>query len=191
MAADRSRRLSRRRVLRAALNLIDREGLDALSMRKLGGALGVEAMALYRHVPNKDALLDGVVELLTADIEIPRSGSAPWPEAMRLVVRSYRELAHAHPHAFPLIALRPLATPGAIARGEATIQLLRDAGIDEGRAVLIFRTLASYANGYLLEELSAAVPYFTTGDPEAEFEWGLRAVLAGLEAQLLQAAPDR
>ncbi len=153
-------------------------------MRKLGAALGVEAMALYRHVANKEALLDGVVEVLTQEIEIPRTGSGPWPEALRRVVHSYRSVARAHPHAFPLIALRPLTTPGAIARGEATIQLLRDAGVDDRRAVLTFRTLVSYANGYLLEELSTAAPHFTTGEPEVEFEWGLRAVLAGLEAEL-------
>ena len=153
-------------------------------MRRLGGKLGVEGMALYRYVSSKDGLLDGVVELLTEEIEIPAPGSGPWPEALRRVVRSYRELALAHPHAFPLIALRPLTTPAAIARGQATIQLLIDAGIDERRAVLTFRTLVSYANGYLLEELAAAAPHFTTGDPEVEFAWGLRAVLAGLEAEL-------
>lgn len=177
--------LSRRRILRAALRLIDRDGLEALSMRRLGAALGVEAMSLYRHVFNKEAVLDGVVELLSEEIDVPRAGAAnpePWPQTMRSIVHSYRKLAHRHPHAFPLIALRPLATPKAIARGQSTIALMLDAGLDEHRAVLVFRTLVSYANGYLLEEFAAGKPHFTTGDPEAEFEWGLRAVLAGLEA---------
>lgn len=179
--------LSRRRILRAALRLIDRDGLDALSMRRLGAALGVEAMSLYRHVPNKEAVLDGVVELLTEEIDVPSAGEAgshSWPETLRRIVHSYRKLAHAHPHAFPLIALRPLATPKAIERGEATIALMLAAGLDERRGVLVFRTLVSYANGYLLEELAAGVPHFTTGNPEAEFEWGVRAVLAGLEANV-------
>ena len=162
-------------------------------MRRLGAALGVEAMSLYRHVPNKEALLDGVVELLTEEIEVPATGHAgasTWPEAMRTIVQSYRRLAHAHPHAFPLIALRPLATPAAIARGEATIALLLDASLDERGALLVFRTLVSYANGYLLEELAAGVPHFTTGDAEVEFEWGLHAVLAGLQASA-KVSPSR
>ncbi len=158
-------------------------------MRRLGGALGVEAMSLYRHVPNKDALLDGIVELLTEEIAVPAGASEPWPETMRSIVRSYRSLAYAHPQAFPLIALRPLRTPAAIARGQATIALLTEAGIDERRALLAFRALVSYANGYLLEELAASPPHFTTHDPEEEFDWGLRALLAGLEAEL-RLAPD-
>ena len=152
-------------------------------MRRLGAALGVEAMSLYRHVANKESLLDGIVELLTEEIEIPPVGSTSWSESIRRVVWSYRALAHAHPRAFPLIALRPLCTPGAIARGEATIALFMDAGVDERGAVLAFRTLVSYANGYLLEELAAGEPRFTTENPDAEFEWGLEAVLAGLEAE--------
>ncbi len=184
MGTARRPRLSRRRILRAALRLIDREGIEAFSMRRLGAALGVEAMSLYRHVPNREAVLDGVVELLAEEIEVPHAGSEPWPQMMRRIVCSYRKLAHAHPHAFPLIALRPLSTPKAIARGEATIALLVDAGIDERRAVLTFRTLASYANGYLLEELAPGTPRVSTGDPETEFQWGLRAVLTGLEAEL-------
>ena len=186
MVSERPR-LSRRRILRAALRLIDRDGLEALSMRRLGAALGFEAMSLYRHFASKEAVLDGVVELLTEQIEVPPVGSGSWPEAIRRVVRSYRALAHAHPRAFPLIALRPLSTPGAIARGEATIALLLAAGVDERRALLAFRTLVSYANGYLLEELAAGEPRFTTGDPDAEFEWGLEAVLAGIAAEFAEA----
>ena len=185
MGAHVRQPLSRRRILRSALRLIDRDGLEALSMRRLGAALGVEAMSLYRHVPNKEAVLDGVVELLTEEIDVPLARGASsdsWPATMRRIVRSYRKLAHAHPNAFPLIALRPLTTPKAIARGEATIALLLEAGLDELRAVLVFRTLVSYANGYLLEELAGGVPHFTTSDPEGEFEWGLGAVLVGVQA---------
>ena len=74
--------LSRERVTTAALLLIDADGLDALSMRKLGAALGVEAMSLYNHVANKDDLLDGMVDLVVSEIDLP-SDATDWKEAMR------------------------------------------------------------------------------------------------------------
>ena len=153
-------------------------------MRKLGRALGVEAMSLYRYVDGKEALLDAVVELLTEEIEVPPPGATPWVESARAVVRSYRQLAYTHPHAFPLIALRPLNTPAAIRRAEAFLAVLTHAGLDRDAAVLVFRTLHSYAAGYLLEELAGGAPRVTTGDRDAEFEFGLDAVLAGLAAKL-------
>ena len=71
MVEAKRRPLSRRRVLEAAVRFADREGLEALSMRRLGAELGVEAMSLYNHVPNKDALLDGMVEVLLGELEVP------------------------------------------------------------------------------------------------------------------------
>ncbi len=166
----------------AALELIDAEGLGTLSMRKLGDALAVEAMSLYRYVASKDALLDGVVELLTDEIEIPAPGAEPWQDAIRRIMRSYRRLAHRHPHAFPLIALRPLATPRSRARADAVLELLGAAGFDRKTAILAFRTAASYANGFLLEEVARAHPYVTTGDRDAEYAGGTELIIAGLES---------
>ena len=183
--ANRARRpLNRRRVLRAALRLVDREGLEALSMRRLGRALGVEAMSLYRHVPNKEAILDGIAELLTEEIEIPPRGTESWQESMRRITRSYRQRAHAHPNAFPLLALRPLRTPRAIARAQAVLEILEDAGFDERSAILAFRTLASYGGGFALEEAAGAPPHVTAGDRDEEFEFGLDAILIGLAVKL-------
>ena len=176
-------RLSRERILRTALELAERDGLDAVTMRRLGRELAVEAMALYHYFPSKEALLDGIVQLLTEEIEVPFGGADAWPEAIREVVRSYRRVAHAHPHTFPLLVLRPLATPVAVARAQLAIDLLRRAGFDERVAVLAFRTLASYAGGFILEELTGSPPRFTIGDREAEFEFGLDAVLAGLDGE--------
>ncbi|MDQ3303151.1 MAG: TetR family transcriptional regulator, partial [Actinomycetota bacterium] len=86
--AEVRRPLSRRRVLEAAVGLADREGLEALSMRRLGRELGVEAMSLYNHVPNKEALLDGMVEVLLAEMEVSVSGKQGWEERVREVFRS-------------------------------------------------------------------------------------------------------
>ena len=157
-------------------------------MRRLGQALGVEAMALYRHLPNKEAILDGIAELLADEIEVPPAGSEPWQESLRRITRSYRERAHAHPRAFPLLALRPLATPRAIARARAVIELLVEAGFDERAASLAFRTLASYGGGFALEEATGEPPQVSIGDRDEEFEFGLDAILIGLETKL---APSR
>src|ERR687897_673164 len=106
MAVVKRRPLSRRRILEAAVRFVDREGLEALSMRKLGSELGVEAMSLYNHVPNKDALLDGMVEVLLGELEVP-SERAAWEERVKEAYRGFRRLAHEHPNVFPLLVNRP------------------------------------------------------------------------------------
>jgi AcrR family transcriptional regulator len=178
------RSLTRRRILRAALDLIDREGLDALSMRKLGGALGVEGMALYRHVGNKERLLDGVVELLLEELELPAPGSASWADSWIALARSYRRLARSHPGAFRLLALSSLSTAVRFERAQAPLAILRDAGFDEQRAELAFRTLLSYADGYLLRELAEGDADLPPEEAEAAFDFGIRAILNGLEREL-------
>ena len=100
------RPLTRRRILRAALRLIDRDGLDALTMRGLGAALDVEAMALYRHVGSKQRLLEGVAELLLEELALPDADAASWQDTWTALAHSYRRLARSHPGAFRLLALR-------------------------------------------------------------------------------------
>jgi AcrR family transcriptional regulator len=203
-------RLSRRRVLEAALRIVDSEGLTALTMRRLGRELGVEAMSLYRHVPNKDALLDGIVELIVLEIEVPADVDGDWKEAARQIVRSYRRAAHSHPNAFPLVTMRPLNTPEGLRRLDATFEILRGAGLDEPTAIVAFRTLASYTRGFALEEVTGRAigaeplgsdrldpralpadefprlvelaPLLVAADRDAEFERGVDLILTGLEA---------
>lgn len=179
------RPLTRRRILRAALELIDREGLDALSMRRLGAALGVEAMALYRHVANKEDLLDGVAELLLEELELPSAGS--WAEAWTALAHSYRRLARSHPGAFRLLALSPLSTAARFERARAPVAILRDAGFDPLQAARAFSTLLSYADGYLLRELTARDTELSPEESDAAFDFGIRAILAGLEWELAAA----
>jgi len=174
------RPLSRRRILRAALRLIDRDGVDALTMRRLGAELGVEAMALYRHVGSKEALLDGVVELLLEELEIPPAGEESWVDAWVGLAHSYRRLARSHPGAFRLLALSPLSTAARFERARAPVAILRDAGFDEPTARLAFRTLLSYADGHLLRELAEGDGELSVEDAEAAFDFGVRAILEGL-----------
>jgi AcrR family transcriptional regulator len=144
MAVVKRRPLSRRRILEAAVRFVDREGLEALSMRKLGSELGVEAMSLYNHIPNKSALLDGMVEVLLGELEVPPEDEG-WERRVREAYRAFRRLAHEHPNCFPLLLVRLPDTMDRIWLGEEFFKTLREAGFDPGTALYAFRALSSYA----------------------------------------------
>src|SRR5918997_4256290 len=185
MAVAKRQPLSRRRILEAAVRLVDREGLAALSMRKLGQELGVEAMSLYRYVPNKAALLDGIAETVVGEAEIPPADAGDWAERARAMNRAYRRLAHAHPNVFPLIALRPLNTPAALRPIEAALEIFCGAGFDEQTALHAFRALASYASGYALDEIRA----FSSDDADEDARLDIRRLPAEEFPRLVALAP--
>ena len=155
-------RVTREVVLATALEIIDRDGVEALSMRRLAAALGRDPMILYRHAPGKAALLDGVVETVLAQLHV--DPAAPdWAGQLRSVARSYRALALAHPHVVPLLVTRPLATPLALRpRGtlrplEDLLALLTHAGFSGPDALHVYRALFGFLNGHLLNELQELV----------------------------------
>jgi AcrR family transcriptional regulator len=144
-----------------ALALIDADGLEEFSTRKLGRALGCEAMAIYWYYPSKDALLDAVVEALVGRIGGGPSSSAPdesaagdWVGALRKVAYAYRRLAHAHPKAFPLLATRRFATDGTYAFLEGLFELARTQGIADRTTARFFRVVSSYCSGVALDEIA-------------------------------------
>ncbi len=145
----RRERLSPGAIAVAALRLIDRDGLEALSMRRLGEALGVEAMALYHHFPSRTALLDAVTERLVGEIDMPDpSGDVvAW---LGEVVRRYIAVADRHPEAFPLLATRRFNTAAAFGFVESVVGTLIAAGASPELAVDIFRGLGAFANGAAL-----------------------------------------
>lgn len=102
--------LTRQRVLEAALRLLDQEGLEGFSMRKLGAALGVEAMSLYNHVESKRALFDGVIELLISQAPLPPRPDATPCEELWAFAHGLRDVLRAHPRVLPLGATSPLRT---------------------------------------------------------------------------------
>src|SRR5258706_5684902 len=106
--------LSRERVLEAALQIVDREGLEAISMRRLGDALGVEAMSLYNHVPNKAAVLDGVFERVLAELPVLKPGRKSWRAVLKAQALALRDVLAAHPNALPLFATRPAVTEASL-----------------------------------------------------------------------------
>ena len=196
--------LSRRRVLEEAVRFVDREGLGSLTMRKLGAELGVEAMSLYNHVPNKSALLDGMVEVLLGELEV-QAENHDWEERIREGYRAFRRLAHEHPNVFPLLVNRPPETMDGVWLVEEFLRTLEEAGFAKETALHAFRALSSYTFGYAMAEirgfalepdgsrlgahrltseefprLSELGSYLGTVDHDAEFEFGLDLILDGL-----------
>ena len=144
--------LSRERVLRAAVALADQSGLETLTMRRLGQQLGVEAMSLYNHVANKDDILDGIVDLVLGDIEVPPTGTG-WKTAMRHRAISAHEVLLAHPWAALLIMSRFNIGPGMTRYLDATLGRLREGGFSIEGALDAWHTLDSHIYGFTLQEL--------------------------------------
>jgi TetR/AcrR family tetracycline transcriptional repressor len=172
--------LSRERILREAVALVDEEGLDAVSMRKLARRLGVDPMSLYNHVDGKDALLDGVAEVLLAAIPAPVPG-ADLRETMSALAHGFRAAMLGHPRAAPLVLTRQLASMTALAPVEAVLAPLLAAGYPPERAVHGLRAVLAFLIGTLMREVNAA-PTFSGTDPD-----GVRHRLADLEASGLPA----
>jgi AcrR family transcriptional regulator len=141
----RGKGLSVERIAAAALALVDREGLAALSMRKLAAELDVEAMSLYKHVANKAELLDRLVAAAVDDVDLPRGGS--WQDRLRSVAAAYRRMGLAHPEVFDLVASCRSGAPATLEPMEAVLVALREGGFDDATAVLAFRALLAYVNG--------------------------------------------
>src|SRR2546428_2486584 len=132
--------LSLERIAAAAVALIDGEGLDALSMRRLGAELGVEAMSLYRHFPSKAALLEAVVARLLAELPVPAPTAARWQDAFRALARAYRALLTRHPKAIPLLATLELSNSGSLGVAGAVMALFSAAGFDPRTRLYILAT---------------------------------------------------
>jgi len=195
-AGDKGRygRLSRERVLASALDVVDRDGLAGLSMRKLGAELGVEAMALYRYAPSKEALLDGLVEEFSREVErdverSPQPAQAvtdpptpDWLSRLRHIALSTYGVALRHPHVVPLLATRLLSTPMAqrplpvLRSDERVLALLHDADFDEGEVVRIHRAFTAWLLGFLLVELRAMDDQ--ADEPDPTFRLGLHRLPA-------------
>ena len=189
--AARTPKLTRERVLDAALALVDDEGLDALSMRRVGAALGVEAMSLYHHVPSKAALLDGVHERVLLSVEEPPRSSS-WRAYARHQALALQAALLRHPHAVPLFATRPAATPASIERLGRHLEVLERAGFTPARAIMLVQLTLQLVVGHVMwvtappapvdyarapaaVRRAARAPY----DPDEELRRGLDALLAG------------
>lgn len=143
--------LSRERVLLAAIALADESGIDSLTMRKLGEAVGVEAMSLYNHITNKEDLLDGMIDGVFHEIELP-SGGDSWKAAMRRRAISVRTVLSRHRWAIGLMESRSSPGPATLRHHDAVIGCLRDAGFSFELAAHAYSVLDSYIYGFALQE---------------------------------------
>ena len=151
--------LTRERVLQAAVALADREGVESLSMRRLARELGVEAMSLYHHLPNgKQALLDGMVDLVFGEIELP-AADGDWKAAMRRRAVSARAVLARHPWAISLMESRRTPGPANLRHHDAVIGCLRRAGFPVALTAHAYSILDAYIYGFALQE--ASLPFET------------------------------
>ena len=150
--------LSRDRILRAAVDLADRAGIEALTMRKLGQELGVDAMALYRHVRSKDELLDGVLDVIVGEIERPLPGK-DWRASLRELATAARRVMLRHPWARQVLEDRGTSGPATLEHIEAVLGTLHDGGFSVEVAHHALHVLDSRVFGFnqaLFEDSGAA-----------------------------------
>jgi AcrR family transcriptional regulator len=160
-------RLSRDRIIQTALRLMDEEGLEALSMRRIGRELGVEAMSLYNYVRDKEDLLDGVTEAVMAEFRWEPT-SEHWVEQGRAVAREWRRLVKLHPNIVLLLVERkhPMSSATMLRPTEIALEILRRAGLSERDTVHAFQAIGSYIFGIAMMETG----YLAPGRPEAPGE---------------------
>ncbi|MBT2249257.1 TetR/AcrR family transcriptional regulator C-terminal domain-containing protein [Arthrobacter sp. BHU FT2] len=152
------RRLTREVVLAKALEIVDSEGVDALTMRRLGQELGRDPMGLYRYAESRAALLDGLAELVLDELSV-NSTDPDWKAQLRALAHDVRLLALQHPNVVPLLVTRPLSTPlglrplGTLRPLEQILSLLVEAGFEEPDALHVYRAYYGFLYGHILNEL--------------------------------------
>ena len=149
MGAERRVPLTKDLVLRAAIRLADQGGIESLSMRKLGQALGVEAMSLYNHVASKDDILDGIADYVLTEIDLPGT-DGDWEAAIRRCALSAHATLSAHPWACTLIMSIPRPLPGRLRYTESVLRCLRRAGFSAGTAYHGYHAIDSHILGFTL-----------------------------------------
>lgn len=208
--------LTRERILLTAIELADEHGIEALTMRRLGRRLGVEAMSLYRHVRNKDDILDGMVELVMAEFEVP-TGAPDWKASIRGSTISAHEVLRRHPWASRAIESRTRTGPVRTRLLDALVGVLAGAGFPMPVVIRTLMALDSHTYGFALQEQAWAFPpdrtpelaaalsdelpadaypnmadllgFVATTRPGSlvDFEFGLDLLLDGLERQVASA----
>jgi AcrR family transcriptional regulator len=161
--------LNRADIAAAALDLVDRHGVDALSYRRLAEAIGCEAMSLYHYFPSKAHLIDAVIDRVFGALEIPPPGG-DWLERIRKAAWNYRAMALAHPKLYPLLAVHRLNTATGVRKLDAIVGLFRDAGFDDATAARLFREVGYYLTGAALDETAGYAQGPSAAEPASEAE---------------------
>jgi AcrR family transcriptional regulator len=140
----------RAEIARAALDVIDRDGLESLSMRRVAAELHIDPMRLYRSVPNRDGMICDVVALLLDEMDTSEQPGETWDQTMRRVSISERDMALRHPHAFPLVALAPRDEEPVLGHANVLMELLTKGGLPADRFFDVWLVDAAFSNGFLL-----------------------------------------
>ncbi|TDQ45739.1 TetR/AcrR family transcriptional regulator [Actinorugispora endophytica] len=200
MARPRTPILSRAGVTRAALAIIDADGIDGLSTRRLAEELGVRAPSLYNHFTGKDDILDAVADLVIEDVDIAVFAARPWDEALRVWARSYRAALVAHPNIVPFMARGPGLRPSGLRLADAVYGALTEAGWPRSQATRIGAmmrylvtgsALGSFARGFTEDAAVYARDYphldqahllagHSSAVDDGAFELGLESMLDSL-----------
>jgi len=174
MAARRG--LSRDEILDAALAIADADGLSGVGMRSVAQQLGVTPMALYRHVGDKGSLLDGLVERVLREIELPPAGLPP-ADRLRALGSALRTVARRHPQAFGLLLARSAVTPEALQVRDAVVTALADLGVPEEGLSRAERLLSTFALGFAASEANGRFPDQTRADADFAHAMDLISIL--------------
>ena len=204
--------LSRERIVSAAVTLIERDGAEAVSMRRVAAELGVGTMSLYNHVPNKAALLDGIAEFIMADMEFAADPAADWRDQTRALARTFRDIARRYPRSVLVVITRQPRTTVGLRPVEIALAAVRQAGFDGQVAVRLVRTVVSFVLGSLVNEVGVAeaagagvgavdkaelaealtragytnvrdlLPVLAEHDHPADFEFGLELLISAAQA---------
>jgi len=205
--------LTRDRIIETALRVMDDEGLEAVTMRRIGRELGVEAMSLYNHVEDKDDILEGVTERAMNEFEFPAS-TGDWAEDARAMAREWRRLLGLHPSVCQLLAERhkPLEGVATYRAMDSALGVLRRAGLSDRDAAQAFNALGGYILGFVMMEqglmlgnddehalqhdlalealqgsglvnVMACFPHFTDCTTDQQFDFGLDLMIRGIRGR--------
>ena len=145
--------LSRRRILEAALRLVDEEGMGALSMRRLGAELGVNPMSIYHHLPGKDAVISGLVELVFSGMRVPYPDGSSWQDQVRSWAKTYRGLVRSHPNlVLEIVSNAAAVTEAVLLVNEPLYAALDEAGLPPAEVVVVADTVVDFVHGFAIAE---------------------------------------
>jgi AcrR family transcriptional regulator len=185
--------LTRELIVHAAVELVEREGARALSMRGVGAELGVSAMAMYRHVPSKDALIEGIAEYVMTGLDVPEEPATDWKAGARALMRAFRAIAQEYPRSLALVVASRIAIPVGLRAIERALSLCADAGLDGPTSVHVTRAMMAYALGSQLREAAQGRGQDSGDDPAATVRTpsaGRFPHVASLPAELAEHGPD-
>lgn len=183
----------------AALALLDEEGTDALSTRKLGARVGIQAMSLYHHFPDRGAILDAAVDRMLTEVTLPNVGKIGWRRGLKQLALSYREIGHRHVLAVPLLAQRCPSSPNMTAFLDTLLGLLLKSGLSQSAAEAWLFIQRDYVIGSLMADHALHVLAMGAADAKTDsarfamsaetrdriFLKGFNAMLDAIETEVL------